>query len=105
MTIVPSADLIRRTIDAEASYALSRMRVLERIDGNPIGIAYRRAGKHGWARAATRLPVAAFNTVTGLQEGDEADLEGVAAMVLRQGREAAVRDRAVAGRPEARCAR
>ena len=37
--IVPSLELIRRTLDCEVSYTRSRMRVLEQIDGNPVGIA------------------------------------------------------------------
>ena len=54
--IVPSADLIRRTIDTEVAYTLSRMRVLERIAGNPTGIAYRQVGKNGWARPREEVP-------------------------------------------------
>ncbi|MBV8840871.1 MAG: hypothetical protein JO000_30395 [Alphaproteobacteria bacterium] len=37
MTIVPSAELIRRTLHIEAAYTLSRLRVLERLEGNPVG--------------------------------------------------------------------
>jgi hypothetical protein len=79
---VPSIDLIRRTIDCEVSYTLSRMRVLEQIDGNPIGIASRRVGKNGWALMARRLPVPSFNAVVGLGPGDESELEAVSQWYL-----------------------
>ena len=49
--IVPSRELIRRTIETEVAYTLSRMSVLARLDGNPVGIAHRKAG-HGWALMA-----------------------------------------------------
>jgi hypothetical protein len=75
--LVPSADLTRRTIDIEVAYTLSRMRVLERIDGNPVGIAYRKVGKNGWALMARHLPVPSFNAVIGLGPGDENELEAV----------------------------
>ena len=74
---VPSLDLIRRTIDTEAAYTLSRMRVLEAIAGNPVGIAYRKAGKNGWALMARHLPVPSFNAVIGLGPGDDGEVEGV----------------------------
>jgi ribosomal protein S18 acetylase RimI-like enzyme len=76
-TLVPSVELIRRTIDTEASYTLSRMRVLEQIGGNPVGIAYRRAGKNGWALFARHLPVPSFNAVIGLGAGDTAEIEAI----------------------------
>jgi len=39
MSIVPSAELIRRTVDTELAYTLSRMRVLERLPGNVLPLA------------------------------------------------------------------
>jgi ribosomal protein S18 acetylase RimI-like enzyme len=53
------------------------MRVLERLPGNPVGIAYRRVGRNGWALMAPNLPVPSFNAVIGLQAGDEGEIEGV----------------------------
>lgn len=72
--IVPSLELIRRTLDCEVSYTRSRMRVLEQIEGNPIGIAYRKVGKSGWALLARHLPVPGFNAVVGLEPGDEGEI-------------------------------
>jgi hypothetical protein len=40
--MTPSLDRIRRTLDAELAYTISRLQVLERIPGNPIGVAFRR---------------------------------------------------------------
>jgi GNAT superfamily N-acetyltransferase len=74
---VPSAELLRRTLETEAAYTLSRMRVLERLAGNPIGIAYRKVGKDGWALMARHLPVPSFNAVVGLQAGDESGIAAV----------------------------
>ncbi|HKY88118.1 MAG TPA: GNAT family N-acetyltransferase [Pseudorhodoplanes sp.] len=75
---LPSADLIRRTVDIEAKYTISRLRVLERIAGNPIGVAVRRAGKNGWCLMARHLPVPSFNAVVGLAAGDENELPAIA---------------------------
>ena len=74
--LVPSIELIRRTTGCEVSYTLSRMRVLERIAGNPIGIAYRKVG-NGWALMARHLPVPSFNAVIGLAPGDASEIEAV----------------------------
>jgi hypothetical protein len=34
----PSLDLVRRAVEVDAAYTLARMRVLERLAANPIGI-------------------------------------------------------------------
>lgn len=73
-TILPSVALMRCTIDIEIGYTLSRLKVLERLDGNPIGIAYRRFGRRGWALMARYLPVASLNRIAGLEPGDESGL-------------------------------
>jgi hypothetical protein len=39
--LIPSLDLVQRTLAVDISYTISRMKVLERIPGNPIDIAYR----------------------------------------------------------------
>jgi len=77
--IVPSAELIRRTLDTEVAYTLSRLRVLERLDGNPVGVHYRKVGGNGWALMAEHIPVPSFNAVVGLQAGDDGELEAVLA--------------------------
>jgi len=74
--ILPSLALIRRTIDIDIAYTLSRLQVLERLAGNPVGIAYRRFGRRGYALMARHLPVASFNRIVGLEPGEEMDLPG-----------------------------
>jgi hypothetical protein len=69
--LLPSLDLVRNAVSIELSYTLSRMRVLERLSGNPIGIAYRRLNDTATALMARHLPSPSFNTVTGLSAGDE----------------------------------
>jgi len=69
--LVPSAGLVRRTIAVEAAYTLSRLQVLERIPGNPIGVAYRRLDEGVVAFMARHLPVPGFNAVVGLRAGHE----------------------------------
>jgi hypothetical protein len=34
---VPSLDIVQRTLAVDIAYTISRMRVLERLPGNPIG--------------------------------------------------------------------
>lgn len=77
-TVLPSVALLRRTIDIDIAYTLTRLRVLERLEGNPVGIAYRRFGQRGYALMAQYLPVASFNRIVGLEPGDES---GLAAML------------------------
>ena len=38
----PSIDLIHRVLDADVAYTISRLQVLERLPGNPIGVIYRK---------------------------------------------------------------
>jgi ribosomal protein S18 acetylase RimI-like enzyme len=66
--LVPSLDLVHRVTDVAAAYTIARMRVLESIPGNPIGIAYRRLD-NAVALMAKHLPSPAFNSVVGLRQG------------------------------------
>jgi ribosomal protein S18 acetylase RimI-like enzyme len=66
--LIPSVELTRRVIDAAAAYTVARMRVLEAIPGNPIGIAYR-ALDNVTATAARHLPSPSFNSIVGLRAG------------------------------------
>jgi ribosomal protein S18 acetylase RimI-like enzyme len=70
--LIPSIDVMRRTLAADISYTISRMRVLERIPGNPIGIAY-----HWFDDSAValmgRLPP--FCRVVGLRPGHTHHIE------------------------------
>jgi hypothetical protein len=66
--LLPSLDLVHRVIDATTAYTIARMRVLERIPGNPIGIAYRTLD-NAVALMAQHLPSPAYNSVVGLRRG------------------------------------
>jgi ribosomal protein S18 acetylase RimI-like enzyme len=71
-TLVPSADRIQRTLAADISYTISRMKVLERLPGNPIGINYRWIDDTAVALMG-RLP--SFCRVVGLRAGHEQHIE------------------------------
>jgi ribosomal protein S18 acetylase RimI-like enzyme len=70
--MVPSLDQVQRTLAADIAYTISRMKVLERFPGNPIGIGYRWVDETAVALAA-RLPP--FCRVIGLRTGHEAQIE------------------------------
>jgi ribosomal protein S18 acetylase RimI-like enzyme len=70
--LIPSVDVLRRTLAADISYTISRMKVLERIPGNPLGIAYRWFDDSAVALMA-RLP--AFCRVVGLRPGHTHHIE------------------------------
>jgi ribosomal protein S18 acetylase RimI-like enzyme len=71
-SLLPSPDLVRRTLAVDMAYTISRMQVLERIPGNPIRIAYRWVDDGAVALMA-RLP--AFARVVGLRPGLEQQIE------------------------------
>jgi hypothetical protein len=66
--LVPSLDLVHRVTETAAAYTIARMRILESIPGNPIGIAYRTAD-NVVALMAQHLPSPSFNSVVGLRPG------------------------------------
>jgi ribosomal protein S18 acetylase RimI-like enzyme len=66
--LAPSLDLARRVDEAALAYTLARMKILERIPGNPIGIAYRTM-EGATALMARDLPSESFNRVVGLRGG------------------------------------
>jgi GNAT superfamily N-acetyltransferase len=72
--VVPSLETVQRTLSADIAYTMSRMKVLERLPGNPIGIAYRRIDETAVAFTG-RLP--AFARVVGLRAGHEHHVEGL----------------------------
>ena len=73
--LIPSLRVIRRTLECEIAYTRSRMAVLERIPGNPVGIAYRQLEGGAVALMARHLPVPGFNSVVGLRAGHEQQIE------------------------------
>jgi ribosomal protein S18 acetylase RimI-like enzyme len=81
-TLIPSLDLVQRTLTADISYTISRMKVLERIPGNPIGIAYRWIDEAAVA-LMSRLP--AFSRVVGLRAGHEHHIRPLVLWYLEHG--------------------
>jgi GNAT superfamily N-acetyltransferase len=69
-TFLPSLDTIRRSVATEIAYTLSRLQVLEKIPGNPIGVAHRSVGEAAVALMARHLPTPDFNRVANLRPGD-----------------------------------
>jgi GNAT superfamily N-acetyltransferase len=81
--LLPSLQLIERVLAADAAYTISRMRVLERIPGNPIGIGYRRIDDKAVALVSMFLP--AFTRVIGLRPGHEGEIEPLLAWYREYG--------------------
>src|SRR5580700_48423 len=72
--VVPSLDRMQRTLAVDISYTMSRMKVLERLPGNPIGINYRWVDETAVA-LMSRLP--SFSRVVGLRAGHEQHIEAL----------------------------
>ena len=68
MTVVPSAVIVQRVTQAESRYTRSRLEVLAKLPGNPVGVEVREQGDV-LALSAKYLPHWGFNRVVGLTEG------------------------------------
>jgi ribosomal protein S18 acetylase RimI-like enzyme len=79
---IPSLDLVQRTLAVDISYTISRMKVLERLPGNPIGINYRWIDETAVA-LMSRLP--AFSRVVGLRAGHEGHVESLVSWYREHG--------------------
>jgi ribosomal protein S18 acetylase RimI-like enzyme len=79
---VSSLEQIRRTLATDISYTISRMKVLQRLPGNPLAINYRWIDDGAVALMA-RLP--AFCRVVGLRAGHEPHIEGIASWYREHG--------------------
>jgi ribosomal protein S18 acetylase RimI-like enzyme len=79
---VPSLDRMQRTLAVDISYTVSRMKVLERLPGNPIGINYRWVDETAVA-LMSRLP--SFSRVVGLRAGHEQRIEELVSWYREQG--------------------
>jgi ribosomal protein S18 acetylase RimI-like enzyme len=73
--LMPSLRVLRRTLECEIAYTISRLRVLERLPGNPLGIAIREPEGGPVALMARHLPVPGFNAVVGMRAGCEQQIE------------------------------
>jgi ribosomal protein S18 acetylase RimI-like enzyme len=80
-----SLDLIHRVLDVDVAYTISRLQVLERLPGNPIGVAYRKVEGTITALMARHIPSPSFNRVVGLRAGDERHIAPLAAWYREHG--------------------
>jgi Acetyltransferase (GNAT) domain len=82
---IPSLRMVRRTVECEIAYTVSRMRVLEQLPGNPVGITIRPLEGGATALMARHLPVANFNSVVGLRAGHELEIEALTGWYRAEG--------------------
>lgn len=73
-SLLPAAALIDRTLRIENNYTISRMRVLESLPGNPVGVAFRPLGGAAVALMTKHFPNPHFNKVVGLGTGQESEI-------------------------------
>src|SRR2546423_738119 len=66
-SLLPSPDLIDRVIATANAYSVSRIRVLQELPGNPVGIEVREIGDDAIALMAKHFPNPNFNRVAGLK--------------------------------------
>ncbi|HJU32643.1 MAG TPA: GNAT family N-acetyltransferase [Hyphomicrobiaceae bacterium] len=83
--LIPSLRMVRRTLECEIAYTVSRLRVLERLPGNPVGAAIRPLEGGAVALMARWLPVPSFNAVAGLRAGHETEIEPLTAWYRSNG--------------------
>jgi GNAT superfamily N-acetyltransferase len=82
---IPSLRMVRRTVECEIAYTASRMRVLEQLPGNRVGITIRPLASGAVALMARHLPVANFNSVVGLRAGGEQEIAALAGWYRAEG--------------------
>jgi ribosomal protein S18 acetylase RimI-like enzyme len=83
--VLPSTDLIDRTLGIENSYTISRMQVLESLPGNPVGIAFRHVGGTAIGMMAKHFPNPNFNKIVGLRGGEEGEIAPLVAWCREHG--------------------
>lgn len=73
--VLPSSELIDRTLRIENNYTISRMQVLQNLPGNPVGIGFRHIGGTAVGMMAKHFPNPNFNKIVGLSGGQEKEVE------------------------------
>ena len=82
---IPTLRMVRRAVECEIAYTVSRMRVLQQLPGNPVGITIRPLEGGAVALMARHLPVANFNSVVGLRAGHEQEIEALVGWYRAEG--------------------
>jgi hypothetical protein len=85
LDVLPSAELIDRTLKIENNYTISRAEVLASLPGNPVGIAFRHIGEGAVAMMAKHFPNPNFNKIVGLQGGEEGEIAPLVAWCRESG--------------------
>jgi len=80
--VAPSLDRVQQTLAVYIAYTISRMKVLERLPGNPVHINIRWVDETAVALMA-RLP--SFARVVGLRAGHEPCIEGLVSWYREHG--------------------
>jgi len=73
--LLPSPDLIDRVVATANAYSVSRVKVLQELPGNPVGIEVREVGGSAVALMAKRFPNPNFNRVLGLKREQAGEIE------------------------------
>jgi GNAT superfamily N-acetyltransferase len=76
MTTVVNRALAEELEKADIDTLHSRLVRIKEIEGNPMGVAVQRFG-HATAFTVKNIPGPSFNTVKGLKEGDEKEVEKI----------------------------
>jgi hypothetical protein len=83
--VLPSSELIDRTLAIENSYTISRIQVLGSLPGNPVGISVRPVGATAVELMAKHFPNPNFNKIVGLRGGQESEIAPLIARCREQG--------------------
>jgi hypothetical protein len=83
--ILPSTDLIDRTLAIENSYTISRMQVLQSLPGNPVGVQFRHIAGTAVGMMAKHFPNPNFNKIVGLAGGQEGEIAPLIAWCREHG--------------------
>jgi hypothetical protein len=73
--LLPSPDLIDRVVAVANAYSVSRIKVLQSLPGNPVGIEARELGDNAIALMARHFPNPNFNRVAGLKRDQIGEIE------------------------------
>ena len=83
--LIPSADLVRRVAEAESRYTLSRLGVLARLPGNPVGVETEALCGGALALSVKYIPNRHMNRVTGLTDDQAGEVARLAAWYAERG--------------------
>ncbi|MBU9721287.1 MULTISPECIES: GNAT family N-acetyltransferase [Bacillaceae] len=76
MSLVVNKELAFKLEESEINTLMSRLTLIQSMDENPMGVDIKKFG-NATAFSIKNIPGPSFNTVKGLQEGDEAQIERI----------------------------